>query len=69
MSAMAKLTPKGQTIPREARDKLALSPGGMIAFEVEGDVLRLRDLGYLRVVQTTLCEWESPEDAEAYDDL
>jgi antitoxin PrlF len=75
MTAVAKLTSKGQTtIPREVRDKLALSPGDVIAFEIEGDVVRLRkvepsNLGYLRAVQTTLCEWESPEDAEAYDDL
>jgi antitoxin PrlF len=75
MTAVAKLTSKGQTtIPREVRDKLALSPGGVIAFEIEGDVVRLRkveplNLGYLRAVQTTLCEWQSPEDAEAYDDL
>jgi antitoxin PrlF len=75
MTAVAKLTSKGQTtIPREVRDKLALRPGDVIAFEIEGDVVRLRkveplDLGYLRAVQTTLCEWESPEDAEAYDDL
>jgi antitoxin PrlF len=75
MTAVAKLTSKGQTtIPRDVRDKLALSPGDVIAFEIEGDVVRLRkveplDLGYLRAVQTTLCEWESPEDAEAYDDL
>jgi antitoxin PrlF len=27
------------------------------------------DVGYLRAVQTTLSEWESPEDAKAYDDL
>ena len=75
MTAVAKLTSKGQTtIPREVRDKLALRPGDVIVFEIEGDVVRLRkveplDLGYLRAVQTTLCEWESPEDAEAYDDL
>jgi antitoxin PrlF len=75
MTAVTKLTSKGQTtIPREVRDKLALRPGDVIVFEIEGDVVRLRkveplDLGYLRAVQTTLCEWESPEDAEAYDDL
>jgi antitoxin PrlF len=75
VTAVAKLTSKGQTtIPREVRDKLALRPGDVIVFEIEGDVVRLRkveplDLGYLRAVQTTLCEWESPEDAEAYDDL
>jgi antitoxin PrlF len=41
---------------------------------VAGDVAQLRkveplDIGYLRAVQTTLSEWESAEDAEAYDDL
>jgi antitoxin PrlF len=75
MTVTAKLTSKGQTtIPREVRAKLALRPGDVIAFEIEGEVVRLRkvdplDVGYLRAVQTTLCEWESPEDAEAYDDL
>ena len=75
MSALSKLTSKGQTtIPRKVRDKLALQPGDLIAFEIQGDVVRLRkvepvEVGYLRAVQTTLSEWESPEDAEAYDDL
>jgi antitoxin PrlF len=75
MSALSKLTSKGQTtIPRKVRDKLALQPGDLIAFEIQGDVVRLRkvepvDVGYLRAVQTTLSEWESPEDAEAYDNL
>jgi antitoxin PrlF len=75
MTALSKLTAKGQTtIPREVRDRLALKPGDLIAFEIKGDVAQLRkveplDVGYLRAVQTTLSEWESPEDAEAYDDL
>jgi antitoxin PrlF len=75
MSVLSKLTSKGQTtIPRKVRDKLALQPGDLIAFEIQGDVVRLRkvepvDVGYLRAVQTTLSEWESPEDAKAYDDL
>jgi AbrB family looped-hinge helix DNA binding protein len=75
MTALSKLTSKGQTtIPREVRDKLALKPGDLIAFEIQGDAVQIRkieplDIGYLRAVQTTLSEWESPEDAEAYDDL
>jgi hypothetical protein len=27
------------------------------------------DVTYLRAVQTTLSEWDSPEDAAAFDDL
>jgi AbrB family looped-hinge helix DNA binding protein len=75
MTALSKLTAKGQTtIPREVREKLALKPGDLIAFEIQGDAVQLRkveplDVGYLRAVQSTLSEWESPEDAEAYDDL
>ena len=75
MTVVAKLTSERQaTIPREVLDKLALRPGDVIVFEIEGDVARLRkieplDLGHLRAAQTTLCEWKSPEDAEAYDDL
>jgi len=62
------------TIPREIREKLSLRPGGVIACEVGHDEVRLRkrtplDAGYLRAVQTTLGEWESPEDAAAFDDL
>jgi AbrB family looped-hinge helix DNA binding protein len=75
VTALSKLTSKGQTtIPREVRDKLALVPGDLIAFEIQGDVVQLCkvepvDVGYLRAVQTTLSEWASPEDAEACDDL
>jgi AbrB family looped-hinge helix DNA binding protein len=75
MTALSRLTAKGQTtIPREVREKLELKPGDLIAFEIQGDAVQLRkveplDVGYLRAVQTTLSEWESPEDAEAYDDL
>jgi antitoxin PrlF len=75
MSALSKLTSKGQTtIPRKVRDELALQPGDLIALEIQGDVGRLcklepLDVGYLRAVQTTLSEWESPEDAESYDHL
>jgi antitoxin PrlF len=75
MSVLSKLTAKGQTtIPCKVRQKLELKPGDLIVFEIHGDVVQLRkveplDVGYLRAVQTTLSEWESPEDAEAYDDL
>jgi AbrB family looped-hinge helix DNA binding protein len=43
MTALSKLTSKGQTtIPREVRDKLALKPGDLIAFEMQGDAVQIR---------------------------
>lgn len=75
MQTTSRITSKGQTtIPREVREKLSLRPGDVIVYEIEDDGVRLRkqrplDLAYLRAVQTTLSEWESPEDAAAFDDL
>jgi antitoxin PrlF len=70
----SRITSKGQTtIPREVRQKLSLRPGDLLVRTDEGAV-RVRkqspiDGAYLRAVQTTLCEWNSPEDAAAFDDL
>lgn len=75
MSALSKLTSKSQTtIPREVREKLGLRPGDVLVYEIEEDAVRIRkraplDIEYLRALETTLEEWSSPEDAEAYDDL
>jgi AbrB family looped-hinge helix DNA binding protein len=75
MQPMSKLTAKGQTtIPREVRERLSLRPGDLICYQIEDGTVRLRklepvDVGYLRAVLTSLSEWDSPEDAEAYDDL
>jgi AbrB family looped-hinge helix DNA binding protein len=71
----SRITSKGQTtIPREVRQKLSLRPGDVLVYEIEEDEVRVRkqaplDLAYLRAVQTTLSEWDSPEDAAAFDDL
>ena len=75
MHPCSKLTSKAQTtIPREVREKLSLESGDVIVYEIEGDAVRIRkqaslDISYLRAVQATLSEWDSPEDAAAYDDL
>jgi AbrB family looped-hinge helix DNA binding protein len=72
---MSRLTSKGRTtIPREVRQKLSLRPGDTIVYELGNDEVGLRrqaplDVAYLRAVQTTLCEWDSPKDAAAFDDL
>jgi len=72
---VSRLTSKAQTtIPRAVRQKLSLEPGDTIVYEIEDDAVRMRkqaplELSYLRAVQAALGEWESPEDAAAYDDL
>ena len=75
MLLTSKLTAKAQTtIPREVRERLGLTPGDSLVYEVEGETVRLRrlapvDLAYLRAVQATLSEWDSPEDEAAYGGL
>ncbi|QXP89129.1 AbrB/MazE/SpoVT family DNA-binding domain-containing protein [Methylococcus capsulatus] len=76
MTAVAKITAKGQTtIPAEIRAALHVSPGDLIAWEIEPDgsarVRRVQplDIEYLKAVEGTLSEWTSPADEEAYRDL
>ena len=75
MQQTSRITSKGQTtIPREVREKLSLQPGDVVVYELDDDEVRLRkqvpvDVAYLRAVQTTLSEWDSPEDAAAFDEL
>jgi AbrB family looped-hinge helix DNA binding protein len=75
MQPTSRITSKGQTtIPRAVREKLSLRPGDVLIYEFDRDDVRVRkqvplDVAYLRAVQTTLSEWDSPEDAAAFDDL
>ena len=75
MNPISRLTSKSQTtIPRAVRQALALRPGDVIEYEIEDEAVRIRkqpalDVSYLRALQATLSEWDSPEDAAAYDDL
>jgi antitoxin PrlF len=75
MHPTSRITSKGQTtIPREVRRKLSLRPGDVLVYELDQDEVRVRkhspiDVAYLRAVQTTLSEWDSPADAAAFDDL
>lgn len=76
MVAVARITAKGQTtIPRDIRSALHLAPGDLIAWEIgPGGTATIRrvqslDVKYLRALETTLEEWASPADEEAYRDL
>jgi antitoxin PrlF len=71
----ARLTSKGQvTVPKEVRQRLHLEPGDVLAYEVEGDAVRVSkvqrfDAAWHQALATTLEEWNSPEDNEAFGDL
>lgn len=73
--AASRLTRKYQaTIPAEVRRALRLKHGDVVQFEIEGDRVTLRrqttaDRAYLRGLEATLTEWNSPYDDEAYRDL
>jgi antitoxin PrlF len=70
-----KLTAKSQTtIPKEVREALGAKPGDTLVYRItKGKVTLARaeplDRAYLRLVESTLSEWDSPEDAAAYDKL
>jgi len=71
----SRLTSKSQTtIPKGVRDRLRLKPGDAVKYEIEGDRVILTkaaaiDLAHLARLEKTLSEWDTPEDAAAYDDL
>ena len=71
----SRLTSKFQaTIPGPIRDKLDLKAGDTISFQLEDDKVVLRkvtplDLAYLESLETTLSEWNSENDDDAYGDL
>ena len=68
---VSRLSSKGQvTIPKKVRDILGARPGDTIAYEIQGDSVRLRrvdpDAEFHRALSQTLTEWESPEDDAAF---
>lgn len=74
-AVFGKLTSKAQTtLPKEVREALGVKPGDMLVYRIaKGKVTLARaepvDRAYLKAVESTLSEWASPEDAEAYDKL
>jgi antitoxin PrlF len=72
----SRLTSKHQaTIPKEIRKHLHLQYGDVITYEVLPDnTVMVRkasplDLDYLQAINSTLNEWESEADEEAYKNL
>ncbi|MHA3790994.1 AbrB/MazE/SpoVT family DNA-binding domain-containing protein [Rhizorhabdus wittichii] len=72
---VSKLTAKNQvTIPADVRQQLGVKSGDHVAFEVEdGKVIvrkaRAIDWAWTATVGSTLSEWSSDADEEAFRDL
>jgi antitoxin PrlF len=74
--ATSRLTSKSQaTVPAGVRKKLNLKPGDTVIFEeIEAGAVRIRkaeplDIEFLSALETTLSEWNSDNDDQAYRDL
>ncbi len=69
---LARITSKGQmTIPKKVREAAHLDAGDVVMVMVEDGRVLIRKVvpsgdEYLRAVQDTLGEWNSPEDDEAW---
>lgn len=72
---ISRVSSKGQvTLPRQIRQAIGVGPGDAVAYDVAQGVVTLRrlepiDLAFHAAVESTLAEWGSKEDDEAYGDL
>ncbi len=62
------------TLPRKVREALGAKTGDMLVYEVEGNVVRLKrlepfDAAFHHALSSTLDEWATEEDEEAFRDL
>ncbi len=71
----SKLSSKAQvTLPRKVREALGAKAGDTIAYEVEGNVVKLKrlepfDAAFHAALSSTLDEWTTDADEEAFRDL
>lgn len=75
MPHQSRLSSKGQvTIPVEVRERLGLEPGDVVVYEIEGERAILHraeplDIAFHAALSSTLEEWGSAEDDEAFREL
>jgi antitoxin PrlF len=71
----SRLSSKGQvTIPRRVRERLGAKPGDLIAYEIKNNIVTLHrldplDAAFHAALSTTMDEWATAEDDEAFRDL
>lgn len=72
---ISRVSSKGQvTLPKKVREAIGVGPGDAVAYDVSKGVVTLRrvepiDLAFHAAIESTLAEWGSKEDDEAYGDL
>ena len=72
---LSRITARGQTTtPKRIREAADLQAGDVIAFEIEGNHLKVHNVtlerdDYLEELSGVTSEWRSPEDEEAWRDL
>ena len=72
---ISKISAKGQTtIPAKIRNKLELGIGDTVVYEIKDEGVLVRKVvetndSYLSAISSTLEEWNSDEDNEAWCDL
>jgi AbrB family looped-hinge helix DNA binding protein len=72
---ISRVSGKGQvTLPKKVREAIGVGPGDAVAYDVNKGIVTLRrlepiDLAFHAAVESTLVEWGSSEDDEAYGDL
>lgn len=72
---ISRVSSKGQvTLPKKVREAIGVGPGDAVAYDVGKGVATLRrlepiDLAFHAALESTLAEWASKEDDEAYGDL
>ena len=62
------------TLPQAVRDFLLVKPGDFISYILKGNQVILTkvkplEIQYLKSLESNLCEWLSPEDNDAYNNL
>lgn len=74
-AAYSRVSVKSQTvIPRSVREKLKFAPGDRVRYRMTAngvliDKASAVDVEWSRSLNPTLCEWSTPEDHAAYDEL
>ena len=72
---VSKISAKGQvTVPQSVREFLSIKSGDIVCYIVSGSQVILKkaeplDLEYLKALELSLSEWDSPEDNNAYNNL